>query len=266
MEIFYPGQRDLSETTHLAVGAHPDDNEVMAYDGILKCFARPDKWFTSVVVTDGAGSTRTGAYAGYTDADMIKARIEENRTAAILGKYLASVMLGYTSAEAKRENNREIVDDIKKIITKTQPEYIYIHNLADKHRTHIGSALKTLQAIRELAYKPKAIYGCEVWRTLDWLEDNDKIKFNVAGHPHLESGLIGVFDSQIAGGKRYDLAIPGRRLANATYLDAHEIDVTDSLMFAMDLTPLADKSVDILEFVMRHINKFADDVRSNLEG
>ena len=30
----------------------------MALDGVLACFANPDKWFMGVVVTDGAGSAR----------------------------------------------------------------------------------------------------------------------------------------------------------------------------------------------------------------
>ena len=30
----------------------------MAYHGVAECFGRKDKWFTGVVVTNGAGSPR----------------------------------------------------------------------------------------------------------------------------------------------------------------------------------------------------------------
>ena len=33
----------LARTTHMAVGAHQDDLEIMAYDGILQCFQRDDR-------------------------------------------------------------------------------------------------------------------------------------------------------------------------------------------------------------------------------
>jgi len=55
-EIFVPDQLPLQEalsrTTHLGVGAHHDDLEFMAAHGILECFARADRWFTGVVVSD----------------------------------------------------------------------------------------------------------------------------------------------------------------------------------------------------------------------
>jgi len=38
---------------------------------------------------------------------------------------------------------------------------------------------------------------------------------------NLQFALLGVFESQIAGGKRYDLALMGRRRANATYFESH---------------------------------------------
>ncbi|MEI9866262.1 MAG: hypothetical protein WDN00_17245 [Limisphaerales bacterium] len=60
--------------------------------------------------------------------------------------------------------------------------------------------------------------GCEVWRNLDWLGDNEKFLMDVSGHDKLAARLNGVFASQIAGGKRYDLATLGRRSANARSL------------------------------------------------
>jgi hypothetical protein len=54
---------------------------------------------------------------------------------------------------------------------------------------------------------------------------------------------VGVFDSQVSGGKRYDLATAGRRLAHATYYASHGTDEESALSFAMDLTPLVEEPV-----------------------
>jgi len=53
----------LRQVTHLCVGAHQDDIEIMAHAGIADCLETPGKHFGGVVVTNGAGSPRTGAYA-----------------------------------------------------------------------------------------------------------------------------------------------------------------------------------------------------------
>ena len=52
----------ITRTTDLCIAAHQDDIEIMAYSPIVKCFGKSDKWFTGVVVTDGAGSPRSGIY------------------------------------------------------------------------------------------------------------------------------------------------------------------------------------------------------------
>ena len=65
-----PVEAALARTTHLGISAHQDDLEIMAIDGILKCFQQPDRWFTGVVVTNGSGSPRTGLYANTTDEEM----------------------------------------------------------------------------------------------------------------------------------------------------------------------------------------------------
>lgn len=271
MRIFVPNGGDesdaLRKTTHLAVAAHQDDIEFMAYDGILKCFGSQSEFFTGVVVTNGAGSPRSGIYAEYTDEDMQKVRIEEQNKAAVIGEYAAQVFMGFPSAAVKEKNNRPVIEELKQVIEKTQPQVIYTHNLADKHDTHVGVTLKLITALREMKYCPQKIYGCEVWRGLDWMCDKEKVRFDVAGRGNLESALLGVFDSQIAGGKRYDAAVVGRRLANATFSESHGVDETTGVIFAMDLTPLAEEpSLDISEYIIGYIDRFAQDVKKKLEG
>ncbi|MDX6516784.1 MAG: hypothetical protein QOH73_2450, partial [Gaiellaceae bacterium] len=101
-------------------------------------------------------------------------------------------------------------------------------------------------------------------RDLDWMRDEDKLLFDLTDHENLQASLMGVFDSQISGGKRYDLATAGRRRAHATYFQAHGVDNATGLSFGMDMTPLMDPEVDPAEFVAGYIQGFADEVRDRL--
>ena len=95
--------------------------------------------------------------------------------------------------------------------------------------------------------------------------DSDKTTLDVSRRPNLASAIGGIFDSQIAGGKRYDLAVDGRRIANATFYDSHSVDDAEKLWFAMDLTPLVENpNLDPLEFTMAFIKRFEEDVRGAL--
>jgi LmbE family N-acetylglucosaminyl deacetylase len=239
----------------------------MAFHGILECFASEQKWFGGVTCTNGAGSSRTGVYAQITDAQMMDVRRTEQDHAAIIGRYAAMIQLDYPSSAAKSATDPALKDDLRQILTATQPEVVYTHNPADKHDTHIGVVIAALQAIREIPreLRPKKVIGCEGWRNLDWLNDADKVLMNVGGRDHLAAALNGVFDSQIAGGKRYDLATLGRRAANATFLESHATDKTNQLIFGMDLTPLVvDETMELIQFVTRLIRAFEDDVRHRL--
>lgn len=270
-QVFVPDSQPVLEAlkriTHLGIGAHQDDLEFMAYHGILQCFASSAKWFGGVTCTNGSGSSRTGAYAQFTDAQMMAVRRTEQNNAASVGQYGVMFQLDYPSSAIKSAIDPALKNDLKEILAATKPEVVYTHNLADKHDTHVGVVIAALQAMRELPreQRPKRVIGCEVWRNLDWLNDADKVLMDVSGHDNLAGALNGVFDSQIAGGKRYDLATLGRRAGNATFFESHATDQSNQLIFGMNLTPLvADESKDIEEFVCGHIEKFAADVKSKL--
>ncbi|HOS42957.1 MAG TPA: PIG-L family deacetylase [Armatimonadota bacterium] len=258
-----PPSDALARTTHLCIAAHQDDIEIMAYHGVLTCFGLPDAWFTGVVVTNGSGSPRDDLYASYTDAQMMAVRRVEQRKAAIVGEYGAQVFLDYTSGAVKDPGNAEVAEDIYQLLMATRPRVVYTHNPADKHDTHVGVALRTLAALRRMPGEalPERVLGCEVWRGLDWMQDEEKVALDVSAHESLAAALLGVFDSQICGGKRYDLATIGRRRANATYFASHATDVATQMNFAMDLTPLArDAALDIAVYTQEFIARFADDV------
>jgi len=258
----------LKRVTHLGIGAHQDDIEIMSTDGILKCFGSSKEWFMAVIVTNGAGSPRDGLYGKYTDEEMQVVRRFEQKKAAFVGEYSAVAFLNYSSAAIKSSADAAPKQDIKAILQATKPRVVYTHNLADKHDTHVSVALRTIAAIRELpaAQRPETVYGCEVWRDLDWMVDADKHVFALDGHENLQTSLVGVFDSQIAGGKRYDLATIARRRAHATYYQSHSVDAAGLLNFGMDLTPLVkDDKLDPREYVLSVVQRFYDDVSARVK-
>jgi LmbE family N-acetylglucosaminyl deacetylase len=257
----------LARTTHLCIAAHQDDIEIMAYHGIAECFGRKDRGFTGVVVTNGAGSPRTGIYGQYSDEEMQKVRLVEQRKAAYVGEYACQIQLGFTSSQVKSAAETAVVEDIAAILRATRPRVVYLHNLADKHDTHIGVALRAIAALREVAPEtaPEKVYGCEVWRDLDWLVDTDKQPLPVSARSNIAASLVGVFDSQVTGGKRYDLATAGRRLAHATYYASHGADEETALNFAMDLTPLVrDPNLSISGYVLAFVDRLRADVEKRL--
>ncbi len=271
-EIYVPDGKPLDEalprTTHMGISAHQDDIEFMAYPGILESFHQPGKGFMGVVVTNGAGSPRAGVYADCSDEDMQAIRKVEQKKAAFVGEYTAQALLMYSSAEVKDPSNADVVEDLRNIFLAAKPEVVFTHNLADKHDTHLCTALRVIAAIRTLPKedRPKKIYGGEVWRNLDWILDEDKVVFDVSDHENLAAAVMGVFDSQISGGKRYDLATMGRRRAHATYYASHGLDTAASLAFCMDLTPLIeDDSLDINGYIQGFIDRFAGEVSGRID-
>ena len=257
----------LARTTHLCVAAHQDDIEIMAYHGIADCFGRPDKWFSGVIVTNGAGSSRTGLYGSYTDAQMQAVRLQEQRKAAVVGEYSIQIQLAHPSAAVKDKANAAVQSDLATIVAAAGADVVYLHQPADKHDTHIGVLAHSLAALRQLPAdrRPKRVLGCEVWRDLDWMVDTDKQVLDTGRFPNLAMALVGVFDSQITGGKRYDLATAGRRMAHATYHTSHATDQYQGITWAMDLTPLVqDPTLSIAEYTDQYIERFRRDVAARL--
>lgn len=271
-EVFVPDglavEDALARTTHLAIGAHQDDLEIMAFEGIQHCFQREDRWFCGVVVTDGSGSPRDALYKDYSDEAMRAVRRREQKKAAVVGEYGALVLLDYPSRMVVDGRNQAPVEDLMRLLRATRPAVVYTHNLADRHDTHVAVALRVIQAARLLPAeeRPPRLLGCEVWGGLDWLVGSDKVSLDVSARENLQAALLGVFDSQISGGKRYDLATMGRRRANATYFASHGVDTATGLTFAMDLTPLIqDPEYDIEAYAQELVMRFARDIAARIQ-
>jgi LmbE family N-acetylglucosaminyl deacetylase len=273
-DVFVPDSSEtapvaLARVTDLCIAAHQDDIEIMAYAGIADCQDHPGRAFGGVVMTNGAGSPRTGAYAQHTDEQMQAVRRDEQRKAAAIGRYAIQVQLAHPSADVKKPHHAGVAADLAQIFSGCRPEVVYLHNLADKHDTHVAVLLRSLEAIRALpvAARPKRVLGCEVWRDLDWLADPAKVALDSGRHPELAANLLNVFDSQISGGKRYDLATLGRRAAHATFYASHATDSLAGITWAMDLTPLVgDPAPSVEEYLNTLIGQFRADALKRLQS
>lgn len=271
-DVYVPAGGDaaaaLARVTHLCVAAHQDDIEILAYDGICDCLESPaTRAFGGVVVTNGAGSPRGGPYAAFSDEQMQAKRREEQREAARLGGYSIQIQLAHPSADVKRPGHAGVAADLAAIVGACSPEVVYLHQPADKHDTHVAVFLRCIEALRALPAdkRPRRVIGAEVWRDLDWLVDVDKVALDSGRRPELAGELLKAFDSQVAGGKRYDLAALGRRLAHATFHTSHATDRCAGITWGMDLTPLvSDPTRDVADFTLAHIERLRADVAARL--
>ncbi len=249
-----------ARTTHLGIGAHPDDLEIIAIPGILAAYASADAWFTGVVACDGAGSPRNGRYADLSDSEMAATRREEQRQAAALGRYGLQLQLGFSSAEAR---SADLVDCLAAVLLACRPGTLFLHNLADAHATHRALARSTLSALRQLPEDawPGAVYGVEVWRSLDWLPERHRVALPIEDPTGLQAQLLRCHDSQVKGGKRYDTAILARQQANATLTESHGVDNMAACLLAMDLAPLLENAeLDADRFLADCLETFRADL------
>ena len=260
--FFHESDIPISETSHLAVGAHPDDLEIMASHGITQCYNKSEQQFSGVVVTDGAGSVKS-ENLGEAES-IVEIRQQEQLAAAKLGQYLGMWQLAMSSTQVKT-HNAQVVDALKKIINESSPKYIYSHNPADKHLTHVGVFYNLLQALRELEYQPEQWYGCEVWRNLDWINDENKIPLPIECDDQFVLDLVGCHKSQSVDGKKFHAATLGRMKANASFFEASQNNLADKVWFAIDLKPLLQKPyMSVEQFLDNHIAAFKNEVCENL--
>jgi LmbE family N-acetylglucosaminyl deacetylase len=235
----------------------------MAIHGILRCYERADRWFCGAIVTDGTGGP---VAAGLADSGAIRdVRRREQERAATLGRYGAQVFLDHASADVRNANERAPVADLVTLLRATRPEVVYTHALSDAHDTHVAVALRLVAACRELAptERPSRVFGCEVWRDLDWLPPSDQVALAVDERLELQSELVAVFESQLAL-KRYDAAALGRRTAHAVFSDSRASDRHRGVVWAMDLSPLVSGGGSPADFLGGLVRRFEDDILARL--
>lgn len=245
----------LKQTTHLAIGAHPDDNEIMAYSGIAECY-RSSYRFVGVVITDGAGGTKEGPYAGMSDQELASVRVQELKKAAVLGDFLALFYFNYTSAELKSTRRADVTQDLVRILDAVRPRVVYVHNLFDEHDTHVAAVLRSIEALRELrhVHTPDVVYGCQVSGSLDWFPE--KVRLDVSKHPAIARQILHIFESQSENNRSYPWATLCRREADAIF-DRQNKQGPRAIWYAMNLTMLVtDPSIQLGEFIGQKIDEF----------
>ena len=269
LDIWPPPQGSLTGVpiSHLGVGAHPDDLEILAIPAIAHCYQHPRDRFGGVVCTSGSGSARTGPYRDLSAEGMCRVRREEQREAARLGRYGLLVQLGYESSSLRDSGRADLEHDLTLLLDALRPRHVLTHNPADRHDTHVAVLFAVLAACHNLKnrWQPESCYGVEVWRSLDWACHEDRVTLDAGAQPALSRKLLGVFRSQIGGGKRYDLAALGRRWENATFSRAHEVDELEQAVLAVDLLPVVRGQIPLEVCVEGMMRRFCDDVRARLE-
>lgn len=262
-EVYQPKNANKAPIRALAIMAHHDDTEISSSAPMLEFYDGNKGSFATVVLTDGAGSARSGAYASVTDSEMVEIRKVEQRNAAELGHYARLWMLNYTSAEIRGVDARAVAE-VAAVLREVRPDVLYVHNPFDKHPTHRGAlrvALQALEVVRS-EYSPKRVLAGEVWRDLDWLPDSHKVVVAVDSNPELALNILKTFDSQIEGGKAYDLAATGRRYAHATFSESHSVDNAAQLAYFCDITDVANGKTALADFVSQVVKEFSDELGS----
>ena len=248
-EVFIPDgtswEAACARVSRLVVAAHADDVEIMAWHALLHA----DE--LAVVIVTGGSATR----------------LHEQKRAASFGNYAAVIWLDHASAEVKQGPHAALASDLNAVLSAIRPGWVYTHNPADRHDTHVAVAGHTVRALRANPASVERVLGCEVWRALDWLQPEDKVTLDVSSVEGRAMPLIGVFQSQLGGDKRYDLAAAGRKRANATFLDPYAADAAAAVEYAMDLTPLVrDPTLDIARWTVELVERFARDVEARLSA
>ncbi|MCL2164626.1 MAG: PIG-L family deacetylase [Oscillospiraceae bacterium] len=259
----------LQRTTSLCFAAHQDDIELMAYSAVAECFDSDEKWFGGVIVTNGAGALTEGVYEGYTTEQMIETRVREANQASSIGRYSFQIQLLYPSSEIKQAGSANVLEDMAAIIKACRAEKVFTHNLADKHPSHAAVALRTIEAIRRLPkdLRPRKLYGMAAWRDLDWVTDDLKVVFDASAHPNIAMALISLYDSQIAGSKRYDLAAEGRRRANSVLHSTHGLNVGEAVDFAIDMTALVeDDELSPKDYMISYVDALKREIASTIDA
>ena len=256
----------LRRTTHVCVGAHQDDQEFMAFHGIAECFGRKDRGFAGVVVTNGAGSSRTGIYADYTDEDMMRVRVQEQRKAAVIGEYACQIQLMHPSADVKKPGHPGVLADLAadprdrrgpRWSTSTTPP-------TSTTRTW-PCCLRTIAAIRSLPTEQRAEAGA---RLRDLARPRLAERRRQAGParrprsrtspPRSPASSTPRSPAASATTSRWPVGAPPTR----RFFESHATDKADALSFAMDLTPLVeDDTLDVLDYTLGFLRRFENEVR-----
>jgi LmbE family N-acetylglucosaminyl deacetylase len=167
---------------------------------------------------------------------LAQLRWQEQIEAATQGQYAGVVGLAHTSSEIRHGFHPPLLQSLKNLLQKTQPQVIYTHNPFDGHGTHRAVFWHLLRALRESSMRPPQLLGVEVWRSLDWLSPQERVTLPIE-NPTQIAQLIGCHRSQLVE-KNFVEATLARWQSHSTFLDTQKDQPVEHVCLALDLTEL----------------------------
>ena len=211
----------MSENSILIISPHPDDLEIGMGGTVAKMIAQGAE-VTSVVVTDGGGSTNT---LGLTRKEMATLRKDEVSTACSLLEINKLILLDLP--DAKSENLPLLRVELSRILDNITPDEIYIpHPEIDKHPTHRAVSQTVVEKMREMSKAgsriPERVWCYEVWTPFP---EYDRIE-DITGYIELKKASVNAHRSQLEY-KDYTEGILGLNRYRAVFDERH--GVTDEM-------------------------------------
>jgi LmbE family N-acetylglucosaminyl deacetylase len=265
---FIPDKVSLKEaykrSKYLAIVAHADDIEILAPKPAIE---RPGGFF-GIIVADNKGGPLRPEYKKMSRDRIQEIREKEQQKAARLGKYSGVVFLRLASRDIRNPRKREEVAELIFKQIKDMPlKNVYTHSLFDNHPTHLAVSQCVISALKKLPLnkRPKAVYGMEVWGSLEWLPERYRVAFDLSSSINLIKELLSVYKSQSYVGHRYDRAVLGRLKANAIFSKTHDFSKSSALIYGMDLSRLIrNQGLTEKKYIDIIIKDFLKEKRSSL--
>ena len=213
--------------------------------------------------------TRAAVIAAHTDAEMVEVRRDEQRRAAELGGFGAVVQLGHPSGDVKSADGVTSLADELASILEVSPSAEPLHAQSGRQARHPSSGDGGDRA----RGTPTADDACDRRGSSASRGGATSTGWATArscgSTPRRTSALAqqfaAVYESQIDGAKRYDVAIQGRRRANATMHGIRSTDDAEEVIVAIDLTPLLrNDDLDPVEYTLAAIDRLRADVETSL--
>ncbi len=255
-------------TNLLAIASHHDDIELMAMDGVLKAYGSKKYAFYACVVGDASNCNKIGKYADCSDKELMETRNQEQARASQIGEYEDLILLKKSQSDIEDLDNTTIVKELQKIILDINPDVVYTHNIFDRNLSHVRLALKVIEAILALPEesRPRLLYGCEIFRSLDWLPERYRVNFDISDNKEIQSRLIGVYDTMAEHSQNFAKAVVGRKLSNATFLGDKMGEEDKMLWFGLNLTPVISKGIPLKDYVIKILNDYNKEMLDNIDS
>lgn len=221
------GDRGGKNLSIVAIGAHPDDVELMALPEIAAALERRCT-LHAVVCCDGA--------AGDGERSVIDVRRSEARAAAAIGGFDLT-LLERESSDVRGAGFGDLVEELRTLVAGGDADVVLTHAPTDRHPTHVAVCAAVVEALRAVPTerRPARLFGREVWGSLDWL-GADAVRRDIGQLSDLLHRLLGAHQSQLAM-RPFDAAARGRAVANAVFFDPREPFEAGGELLALDLTP-----------------------------